>query len=258
MTTGSVECPMCKKVVGSLKSGSHILPAFFLRPIRDSGGKIRVIDVFKSIVNTKEQDLPKGTFICQVCEDLTARLDGYAANALKDPVSVRITTQAVQSGRVEYEDWQGIEFQKFRDFVMSVAVRDHCWRISKGMPRLMTDAEYEGMRGFLMSSPPKDDASFPIVIHKIRPMPAVPNIHRSTSPPTISRPGDAISFVGMGYAVMVYFKKPVTSGMEAFNGVFKLKGDNSIKMALADLLNIGTFKHSVQAIVDSYDKLKKK
>jgi hypothetical protein len=79
-----VRCPMCLNDVPKLKSDSHVLPKFFLRPIRDSNGRIRTIDVLKAIVDGKSQDLPKGTYICAGCETMEPRyLISYRTQILK-------------------------------------------------------------------------------------------------------------------------------------------------------------------------------
>lgn len=249
----AVDCPMCLKSVPNLKSGSHILPRFFLRPIRDVHGRIRVIDVFKAIVDGKTQDLPKGTFICEPCETKTAAWDGYAANMLKDPRSQSISVQPVKFGKIDYELWKGINFKDFRDFALSVVVRDHCWRKSTNMTPLMNDREFEGIRNALMDASAAND-SLPIIVHRIREVPAIPNLNKTTSSPVVSMTKDAITFMGMGYGFMVYFKEPVTPGMTDFTEMFRLKSDGSIRMHLANLFDIGTWKHSEKAIKDAYEK----
>lgn len=249
---------MCIKSVVKLKSGSHILPKFFLRPIRDTNGQIRTIDVIKAIVDPKSQDLPKGDFICQSCEDLTAKLDGYGAKLLNQLPELGLGVVPVSHQRVQFEHWTHISFRECRDFLLSIVIRDHCWRLSVGKPTIMDAAEYEKMRHFLMdANDPIDDNSFPIVIHKIAATPIL-NLHRTTSPPTVSMPKDAVTFMGLGYAIMVYFKSPVDSGMVVFAKTFGLKNDGSIKMPIANLFNIGTWKHSEHAIASSYKKLEEK
>ncbi len=249
----SIECPMCKRNVSILKTGSHILPRFFLRIIRDpKSGQIRVIDVFKAIIDSKSQDLPKGDFICETCETLTANLDSYAAKILKYPNKTK--RQRVKSGKIDFELCNGLDFQKFRDFVISVVVRDHCWRKSENLQTFMSDSEYESLRFFLISGDATDDTSFPIIMHKILPLLNVPNIHNSTSPPVISTTKDAVTFIGMGYAFMMYFKASVSPGMDAFIQIFKLKNDGTLRTPFADFMSIGTFKNSHNAIIEAYRK----
>jgi hypothetical protein len=122
---------------------------------------------------------------------------------------------------------------------------------------IMTDQEFEAMRSFLMSLDVSNDVAFRIVIHRVKPT-FVPNLHRTTSPPTQSGPKDAVTFMGLGFAFMVYFKTPVQTGMTVFADTFGLKNNGSVKMPMADLFNLGTWKHSEAAILAAYKKVEER
>lgn len=254
----SIECPLCKTIVQELKSNSHVLPKFFLKPIRNIHGQIQTVNVFKSIIDPKSQDLPKGTYICSNCETKTATLDGYGANVLNQNTSANISSSTFQQGQVIFEHWQGINLEEFRDFLLSILLRDHCWRKSENIPTIMQDTEFEDMRKYYLQSPQGDNTTYPIVMHRIQPLPLVPNLHKTTSPPTISSLGDAVTFMGLGFAVMVYFRPITDFNMIFFVSTFGLQQNGSIKMPHANLLNVGTFKKSQQAIKNAYNKYLKK
>jgi|GEM_PF-3236706 len=253
-----VKCPMCLTDVEKLKSDSHVLPKFFLRPIRDSNGQTRTVDVFKAIIDTKSQDLPKGTYICPPCETFTAKLDGYGAKILTQMPDANINSTVVLHEKVFFEYWDGLDFQQYRNFLLSIVIRDHCWRKSTNLPSIMTDTEFEAMRSLLMSPDSTDDKSFRIVVHRVKPVALISSLHKTTSPPAPSVPKDAVTFMGLGFAFMVYFKKPVQDGMTIFADTFGLKSSGSVKMPMAELFNIGTWKHSEQAIVGAYRKWEEK
>ena len=250
----SVVCQMCSQTVEGYKPNSHILPKFFLKPIRGADGRIRSIDVFKSIVDLKIQDLPKGNYICKGCEDLTMKLDAYGAKVLNSPSSVGIETKLLRFGRLEYESWQGLDFKMFRDFIYSIVVRDHCFRSVQSKPHLLPIEKFEQLRKICLGLS-EDDSSFPIILQQIKPH-IVPNLHRFTSSPTISNSKDAITFTGLGFGFMVYFIPPTEPNMANFVSMFKLMPNGTLKTPFAELQNMGTWKHSEPAILESYRKLK--
>ncbi len=245
---------MCLKSVAQFKTGSHILPRSFLKPIRASGsGQISVINVFDAVIDRRQQDLPKGDFICADCEMLTAKWDGYGANVLKEVIpSIKKSIAGLWSLRVEI--WSGIDFLAFRNFLLSIVVRDHAWRKSGRHPLLMNDAEFERMRMLLMGSDATDDSTCPIIIHKIVPVPMIKSLHKTTSPPTQSDAKDAVTFLGMGFGFMVYFKRPTIPGQPYFVDAYKLQKEGRIQMVLSNLFHLGTWKKSHDSILKAMGK----
>lgn len=250
-------CPMCLNTVDSLKKNSHVLPKFFLKPIRDNNGQINVVDVFKSIIDSKSQDLPKGTYICEPCEVLTSQLDGYGYKVLNQDSNINLTVMDIPFGRVTFEQIAGIDFSMFRNFLLSIAVRDHCWRKSLSMTPIMSDNDYEEMRSFLFNQDKNNDTRFRIVMHRIQPT-IIANLHKTTSPPVQSGMGDAVTFMGLGYAIMVYFKTPSPPNVKAFSDMCGLNNLGIITMPKANLWDIGTWKKSEHTIRAAYQDLQRK
>lgn len=253
----SVTCPMCLTVVAKLKSDSHVLPKFFLKPIRDHHGQIQTINVFKVIIDHKSQDLPKGSYICASCESLTSVFDGYGAKVLNRAIELNLNAYDVPFGKITFEHLSGFDFKQFRNFLLSVVLRDHCWRKSEGIAPILTDKKYEEMRSLALSNDSTDEQSFRIIMHKIEPT-LVPNLHLVTSPPVGSALGDAVTFMGLGYAFMVYFQTPSPANMKFFTDMFGLNSNGSISMPKASLFNIGTWKRSQSVITEAYEKYQEK
>lgn len=230
---------------------------FFLKPIRDHRGQIQTINVFKAVIDPKSQDLPKGSYICHDCESLTAVWDGYGAKVLNRAAELNLNAYDVPFGKVTFEHLSGFDFKQFRIFLLSIVLRDHCWRKSEGIAPIMADHKYEEMRHLTLSNDSADEHSFRIIMHKIDPT-IVPNLHLVTSPPVGSSFGDAVTFMGLGYTFMIYFQTPSPANMKFFTDMCGLNSNGSISMPKASLFNIGTWKRSQHVIAEAYEKYQEK
>lgn len=125
-------CPICNNKVEKFKSNSHIIPEWAYKPIYDSKGRSVLIDTRTDKVNLYQQHGVKGDFICENCEQETARLDSYGAKIFKpNNFSTKITEHFTDKNKTYFIlKKEVLNFKMFQKFIYSIILRGYFYDIT--------------------------------------------------------------------------------------------------------------------------------
>lgn len=160
-------CPICERSVSQLKTNSHVIPEWMYIESKVYEEKGRAIAL--NLQNNKKpssfiQQGYRGNFICEDCEQKTAKLDHYASSIFKDkhnPTWLRKEHQKI--GNFSFWHWSGFDFKKVQSFVFSICLRQHFYNLSIKKPELIIKKHLESLLS-LYHFDNIDDELYPVFI----------------------------------------------------------------------------------------------
>lgn len=244
---------MCDSTVTAFKSGSHVIPKFFIKQVRDPrSGKLVVLNLKDERHERTQQDGSKGDFLCESCEDKTQRDDLYASLVLTNGSPQSTPAKKIKRiqhniGSLKVVAWSGLDFNRLRDFVISIALRDHCHRVEKHLERLITDAEYNKLRSIYRTSN-SDDKALPIVIiQALKSNNFDPS--RTVAFPSKLTQSRGIGFTGVGFCFQLYIGPPnADPSLSIFLDHFNLKANGTINICQLPYEELGVWTLSLPSI----------
>ena len=164
-------CPICKKSVPQLKINSHVMPEWMYKESEVYEEKGRAI-----ALNLQNNQRPasfiqqgyRGNFMCENCEQKTAKLDSYASLIFKDEndlTCLRKEQQQISNFLVWQWHWSGFDFKQVQNFVFSICLRQHFYNLSKKRKSELIIEKHLKLLLSLYNSDDIDDGSYPISIH---------------------------------------------------------------------------------------------
>ena len=146
----SENCKLCGKV-DKLRN-SHIIPEFLFKPLYDSKHRFHVLSTVLDSPNRYEQKGIREKLLCQSCETLLSKHEGYARTVLFGGTEISVRKE---DGNYIIGD---IDYKKFKLFQISILWRagisnhrlQNCFLTDSGsVPILSKPFEYLGfIRGF--------------------------------------------------------------------------------------------------------------
>ena len=161
-------CPLCEQKVQDFQSNSHIIPEWMYKEskIYDNKGRCIALDL-KQKKRNFYQNGSKGKFFCTNCEKNTSILDNYASQIFKThtkPMKNVIVEQRKTPDGLLFQQWSGFDFKKMQQFIYSICLREHFYRISKSEKKLIAPDKHLFNILRLYKTDDMDYLSYPIVI----------------------------------------------------------------------------------------------
>jgi len=251
-----VICPLCGNDVEKFHRRSHLVPEWMYRECYDE--KHKVIEVVRC--DQKATRRQKGIYhiiMCADCEGESQKYDHYASMVLTDRTSkgAELATVKKEYFREPYDGkeltfamWQGLDFKKLQNFVLSVVLRAHFANTAKDytllIPKHLNNilALYRGSH--------LDDSSYPIIIFE---RPEQDDLRDFVVQPyLIKKDGhNVIEFAGGGYHFYLYVsshRKP--RSIESLS----LKKDGSVYVLVVAIEETSLFQGMLR-LVSSLKKI---
>lgn len=186
---------MCENTVSEFKKNCHVVPRSFVKRTKGPDGRNILLDLNNNEISINQADY-KDDYWCENCEKESAKDDSYGAEILIHKTIGKISD--LQMPKADFKKISNVDYQKFKKFILSIAIRDHLARILNSQPTLMSQAIFIKLRDAYFA---KTEDILIVGYYLKDGDPMASAVH----PPTSSRNKDGVNFQLFNFNFLIYF-----------------------------------------------------